>query len=102
MFTGFFILVGLAQAWLFGGNRPRKSSVLVGATLVPISFAISLWQRPFDPVFSTIALIWSALIGTMLGYAAGGLVAGFFMLLDTLEDLLTGNTRQRRLDEHEL
>ncbi len=87
----FVVLVGLAQVFLFSGKKPRKASVVagsaVGALIVVVGFLVDLFTGgvPFGdilfgmffalPVMTGI----SALLGGVLGYMAGCLIAGVFL-----------------------
>lgn len=81
--TGFLLLVGAGQAVLFGGRSPRKASVLVGVLTFFCINAYQLHGTLLDItellLFLSIAsLIW----GAVLGYLAGTLASGVFLLID--------------------
>jgi hypothetical protein len=88
LFTG----VGLGQMLLFGGRYPRAASVWVGACLLPVETlgAMIYWADNLigyggTGVFLgqvTVLTLFSIPIGALLGYLAGGLTAGVFLLLE--------------------
>jgi hypothetical protein len=86
----FFALVGLGQAFLFGGKKPRAASVLVGIGYCWIAMAIPVGIREYERnggLFETI--VYSAgtsfcpaiLFGAVAGYGCGGLLAAMFLRL---------------------
>jgi hypothetical protein len=90
----FFGAVGLGQMLLFKGQRPRRASVIVGACFYPclvlgtIVFEILFSNSLYSP--DLCFLLSSIPFGALFGYLAGGLIAGVFLLINTLEN------RQRR------
>jgi len=114
----FISLVAVGQMFLYRGIRPRAASVVVGAILIGILFLIGtlivwmdmgylptrfLFSGPFRrtmaklPVFVGDALAWAAFalsagaaaaFGALLGYTAGGVVAGVFLVMDYIDALL--------------
>jgi hypothetical protein len=82
-----------AQAFMFGGKQPRRASVITGAiagvllSLISIIYAVvalnsqglNAWRihRDWPEI-----IIFGGIIGSMAGYAMGGLVAAVFLLLD--------------------
>lgn len=88
LFTG----VGLGQMLLFKGEYPRAASVWVGACLFPVEvFAVLLWVVLFPATHSSagdavpwlvLLLVFSIPLGAGLGYLAGGLTAGAFLLIE--------------------
>lgn len=83
--SGFFAIIALAQ-WYFGeGRRAREASMIVGAVYYPIAIVIVLGpQDVFVSAMrsSTFALQGALImvIGAVLGYLAGVLVAGVFLV----------------------
>ena len=71
---GYFALIGLAQAFLFHGNRPRTASMLVGAlyySLVTYIFWQMTGPRAY-PVFNVlISAAFVIIFGAVLGFVAG-------------------------------
>jgi len=84
--------IGLGQMLLFGGKMPRVASVVVGvvtATVLHLGFCVVMvgYEGLFSPE------VWLALgcsaISVMafsvpLSYAAGGMIAGVFLVVDRL------------------
>ena len=103
--VGYLVLVGLGQALLFHGKRPRLASIVVGAVIViclfvvvaalsgQFSFALSAMAGGYGSAIGTllsvcfIIFLW-ALLGALLGYAGGGIVAGVFLIMDYVEKIL--------------
>jgi len=89
-FALFFVGVGVAQALLFGGKRPREASLLAGTLLGPLIaggmvVAGRLQTQPGDPFAAFdvyVAAFVLAVLGCPLGYLAGGLIAGVFLIKD--------------------
>lgn len=85
-------LVAIAQALLFGGRRPRLASLVTGTGLyVFCAEPVIAWQL-YQFLYYEIGRIWtvravvfsivaSPLIGVLLGYLTGGVVAGVFVIL---------------------
>jgi len=90
----FFALVGLGQMLLFRGKKPRLASFLVGGVvwcLIALADSVMIWRfqaAPFN-VYSVVGAFYFLLImflcGGLLGYGAGCLLAGVFLLLKPLE-----------------
>jgi hypothetical protein len=85
----FFTTIGLGQAFLFKGKRPRKASVLVGACFFPcLALFMVGWEtsRILHEAFlpSLLGLWCSTLGGAVLGYTGGGIVDGVFLVIDKL------------------
>jgi len=80
----FFAGVGLAQAVLFVGRSPRAASVVAGAVLTPaLSLGIGIWVDGTPPLsLAMIACVFLAILGAGLGYLAGGLTAGVFLVVE--------------------
>lgn len=91
--AAFLVVVAIAQALLFGGRRPRAASVTVGIVVSLIGCVIHLvvaagavrsggvapllhWL--LQPFYSWLEL----LAGALLGYVAGGIVSGVFLVID--------------------
>jgi len=85
----FFFAIGLGQMLLFKGQHPRRASVIVGASLALIAFAIT--QATFPPVdVMALAVLFPAGIfvlffGGVGGYVAGVFIAGVFLLADKIQ-----------------
>ncbi|MGO8751196.1 MAG: alpha/beta fold hydrolase [Thermoguttaceae bacterium] len=86
----FFTAIGLGQMLLFQGKRPRRASVIVGGCLYPslvfggLAF-MSVVEREPSLFFGGVCVgIVSIPIGAALGYLAGLLIAGVFLVIDML------------------
>jgi hypothetical protein len=90
--AGFVTIIGLSQAILYSGRRPRRASVVTGAVLgglVPaVGFLVLLFsERPHlamddlagGAFFVAVGTLIYAVIGGGLGYMAGCLIAGMFL-----------------------
>src|SRR5574340_1648210 len=92
LFTG----VGAAQMLLFRGRRPREASYVAGAVLCPLLYvgaiqaALVLEMRrvliegpPLGEVYAAMGGL--AMAGIPIGYVAGCLTAGVFLVLDRID-----------------
>ncbi len=99
----FFTAVGLGQAILFGGKRPRVASRIVGA-----SFSLSVGlvrffhhemtsgvSIPLPLHYLCIGILFSLFFGLLWGYVAGVLISGVFLMLDKL-GRLRGKAKNER------
>lgn len=99
----FFTGVGAAQMFLFGGRRPRAASIIAGAVfcgaMPTVAFSIFWFSEGSSPPgFHPIPIIgWLlcptisfAIIGVLLGYVAGCLTAGVFLILNRIDRALHG------------
>lgn len=81
--SSFLVLTGLGQAILWNGRKPRIASLVTG----PINFAIVslslilLSSAPRSPA-AMVGLVCFSISGLPLGYLAGTVVAGVFLLAD--------------------
>ena len=85
MIGGFVTLVGIGQAMLFGGRKPRTASITVGAVLSSmIMVGMMLWSNPRGMPGSMLPfiLVYGAIAGIVYGYLAGVLVGGVFLVAD--------------------
>ena len=86
--AGFITCVGIGQALLFRGERPRMSSVLVGVVChvgIALFGTMASIGRPFNIVFTG---IWPAVNGAIFGYLAGVAVGSVFLLSDMVRKLI--------------
>ena len=97
--------VGAGQTLLFGGKSPRIASVCAGAMLFPLEIVAAIvyhslfWPRPsFSTVEQAViivaivvAIVFCIPAGGFLGYLAGVLAGGVFLLLD----LIAKRTRRK-------
>jgi putative addiction module component (TIGR02574 family) len=83
--AGFITFVGIGQAMLFGGRRPRTASLVVGAVLYAVPMLI-IWLMSGPRIYPGALILLSgtsAIIGgAILGYLAGVMVGGVFLLAD--------------------
>jgi hypothetical protein len=79
-------LVGIGQAMLFGGQKPRLASLLVGAACFAALrvFAVALGDRPLSVDLLFLALMQGAVIGCIAGYIAGVLVGSVFLVSENV------------------
>ena len=93
---GFVTCVGIGQALLFGGKRPRVASMLVGVVcLVGIYLASALTADASLLEFHYLALpVWMsiAICGAISGYFAGVAIGLVFLVSDTISTAM----RQRK------
>ncbi len=81
--TTFVTFVGIGQMLLFGGNSPRLASLVGGPiALVLTMVLLALWYGQG----AVWAMICSLILGVPAGYLAGGMVAGVFLIADSLRD----------------
>ena len=93
----FFTGVGLAQVVLFKGRNPRTASIVAGVVLSPLAIiggGIVRFNVSGDFIgesdqigYITLSLVTYFLsgFGMLLGYLAGVLIAGFFLLLNKVQ-----------------
>jgi hypothetical protein len=85
--AGFILLVGIGQALLFGGKQPRTASLIVGAATYAIAM-LAAWMisgpRLYDEGTILIMMTYTIVGGAILGYLAGVMVGGVFLLADNL------------------
>lgn len=86
----YFAAVGFGQRYLFKGNEPRTASVLVGACFLPCLVFSSYFLQSSSPAhhlaidyYIRLSLP-AAMIGALLGYVFGGVIAGVSLTVDTL------------------
>jgi hypothetical protein len=102
------IAVALGQMFLFGGTQPRKASVIVGGvtfTAMPVVIVIctmcSSVHRPTanEQVELMWLFIFGPIYGALLGYLAGGLVAGVLLVMDLTESVFARWRKVREPDD---
>lgn len=83
--------VGLGQTLLFGGQFPRAASIWIGACLFPVEIlaviiesqaASTYGASPELVAFWVILVLFCIPAGAFVGYLAGGITAGLFLVLD--------------------
>ncbi|HEV3417034.1 MAG TPA: hypothetical protein VG056_09485 [Pirellulales bacterium] len=102
------IAVALGQMFLFGGEQPRKASVIVGGvtfTLMPVVVVIcTIFSSVHRPTaIEQVELMWlfifGPIYGALLGYLAGGLVAGVLLVMDLTESMFARWRKVREPDD---
>lgn len=85
LFAGFVTLVGVGQAVLFRGKRPRLASILIGIVCGGLyCFVMPHWGIPFTVSRMMIPEVWlmagilGTIGGTITGYLSGASVGGVF------------------------
>ena len=83
--AGFITVVGIAQAVLLGGRKPRLSSMIAGGVCLAI-IALGLATSRGHGAVSLLmfVLVPSLFPGTLFGYLAGTLVGGIFLVAEKL------------------
>jgi uncharacterized membrane protein len=92
MIAGLISCVGVGQALLFQGKRPRLASLLIGVVVsccVCVIDIVVLGDWPFIVV----ALVSSAVSGLIFGYLAGVAVGSVFLVSDLTRRLIQRFTR---------
>ncbi|HUY31544.1 MAG TPA: hypothetical protein VMV69_02100 [Pirellulales bacterium] len=99
-------LVGLGQAVLFRGRRPRLASIVTGAVCLVLLGVVAIAGKgiplpgrgfSMSAMASLLcAVIWGVPFGAMCGYLAGGVVAGVFLVMDAVDTFLTKLFQRRR------
>jgi hypothetical protein len=83
--AGFVTLIGLGQALLFRGRKPRLSSILVGIFVFECCFGLMWFQAsPPDLSFALLFSLIAVAYGVILGYLTGTLIGGVFLLADVI------------------
>ena len=86
----FVSLIGVGQMLLFGARRPRRASIITGAVCLPLMTLATLslaGPRGLDRE-APCACFAAVLFGGGFGYLAGGVVAGVFLIMDAIEQVL--------------
>lgn len=84
--AGLIPLVGIGQAILFRGRRPRLAAALVGLIYFSAWAVLFPWWglKPLPLDRLSVLLVSCVFFGPLLGYATGGLIGGVFLLADAL------------------
>ena len=87
--AGFISSVGTGQALLFGGNQPRKASVVTG-TLIYSMAMIAVWLINGPRMYPTMVILimasYTLIGGAILGYLSGAVVGGVFLIADKVRN----------------
>jgi hypothetical protein len=84
--TAFVTFVAIGQMLLFGGNSPRLASLVGGPISLALTVAcLGVWYGNWE----VWAIVCSLPLGVPAGYLAGGMVAGVFLIADSLRDRFT-------------
>jgi cbb3-type cytochrome oxidase subunit 3 len=86
--AGFLAVIAVGQMLLFGGKKPRLASFVTGAACgCALALArVVLYPRfGFDLVMVPFILAWAFLMHGLLGYVAGCLLAGVFLVLGAFQ-----------------
>jgi hypothetical protein len=99
--AGFILLVGAAQAFLFGGKRPRNASIIAGAVLFLLSIT-AVWMVLGRRFYGTAELLVTASFttacGGMLGYLSGVIIGGVFLVADKLRNRFSPRPAELNVD----
>jgi hypothetical protein len=84
MTAGFIAVVGVGQALLFRGLKPRTASLLVGAAIYCIATLgyYVFYPRMYPASALILMLVYGLFSGGVIGYVAGTLVGGVFLVAD--------------------
>ena len=93
IFAGFITVVGIAQAVLFGGRKPRLSSMIAGVGCVAMIAVGQLMPWGLDAFIRLLIVLFSSLFyGIIFGYLAGTLVGGIFLVAERLRSWFAPKT----------
>ena len=97
--AGFVTSVAVGQALLFGGNRPRLSSLLVGVVYITGFYVYEAVTGSGSGAFDLrweVIVLWStvAAMGAFLGYIAGTAVGAIFLVSDVMRKAIRWSRRR--------
>jgi len=85
MFSGiFFTAVGISQAVLFGGEKPREASVIAGFVTGPFLVIMFSIVQGMPPAIATASATCAVVCGPICGYLAGTTIGGIWLVADYL------------------
>jgi len=95
--TLFVLLVGLGQAVLFGGRKPREASLVAGIVAGEVLVFVAGFLGPMNLGELLFSAVLFAFLGGLSGYLAGALVAAVFLVKGRdLEDAQGTRPRPRK------
>jgi hypothetical protein len=89
----YITMVGIGQATLFFGSRPRLASMIAGGIAYCI-LGVGLWLMNaaiYNAMMLPILLVNAFIGGALLGYPAGVLIGGVFLVADVLRQQFKRN-----------
>lgn len=88
--AGFIAITGIAQAMLFGGRKPRRASAFTGIVMYLLFLLVPamLYPRLNGGDWYLGILVICVVYGSILGYVAGALVGGIFLVADAFRKRL--------------
>ena len=99
--AGFVTLVGIGQAVLFGGDRPRTASLIVGTTIYSLgmlAYWLLGWSRFIPPSGLFVIGTFVVIGGAILGYLSGTLIGGVFLLAEYLRRFVRLSFHRRKME----
>lgn len=92
LIVAYVSFVGLGQLLLFRGTKPRAASCIAGSiaavVLAVVAHGVDVSRNRDEWRFVPAEYLCWAISGVFLGYLAGGVVAGVFLVLDLVEERL--------------
>jgi hypothetical protein len=84
--AGAVTCIGISQALLFSGRRPRLASILTGTVIAACLIYVGWLYLPrhIPPYYLLATIVVLMLFGVLSGYLAGGVVGGVFLVADVL------------------
>lgn len=84
---GFITVVGIAQMCFFSGRRPRLASVLAGIVCIEPYLVIGFFSqwRSNSLEIVVVSTLGGLIMGALLGYCAGCVVGGVFLVMDLVQ-----------------
>ena len=84
LLAAFITVVGIGQALLFRGLKPRRASILGGLVIFGLLALAITYFGNLPRRFFVFLIVGYTLYGAMSGYVAGVIVGGVFLLADVL------------------
>ena len=90
MLTLFVTFIGLAQAILWKGERPRLASILIGILFFVAACILMLPATQYvnDPYEIFFFVMVSPFVGSIVGYVFGAAIGGLFLAIEGIRDTL--------------